>query len=130
MGHRATRRDRWRARPILSVGLRLFILVVPAGGSFPVTLALPPHLPPARPAGGRVLGARLAGAAVVVIGVERLGRRSLPLVMLLKLSMLFPDRAPSRFAVARQAGSVRQLKRRLAQLEEDPQGAGESSNAA
>jgi len=51
--------------------------------------------------------------------VERLGRRLLPLVMLLRLAMLFPDRAPSRFAVAREAGSVRRLRARLAAVGSD-----------
>ena len=37
--------------------------------------------------------------------VERAGRRLLPLVTLLKLSMLFPDQAPTRFSIARTAGA-------------------------
>ena len=41
--------------------------------------------------------------------VERVVRKLLPLSALLRLTMVFPDRAPSRFAVARQAGSPREL---------------------
>jgi outer membrane biosynthesis protein TonB len=47
---------------------------------------------------------------VVAIGAERVARRFLPLATLLKLSMLFPTGAPSRFKVARKAGSLRQLE--------------------
>ncbi|MGH2589550.1 MAG: HD-GYP domain-containing protein, partial [Actinomycetota bacterium] len=46
----------------------------------------------------------------MAIGAERIARRFLPLATLLKLSMLFPARAPSRFKVARRAGSIRQLE--------------------
>ncbi len=53
-------------------------------------------------------------AVTTAIAVERLARRLMPLVTLLKLSMLFPDRAPSRFAIARAAGSVRKLEAQLA----------------
>jgi hypothetical protein len=41
------------------------------------------------------------------------------LVTLLKLSMLFPDQAPTRFTVARTAGSVRRLEARLAETQAD-----------
>jgi putative nucleotidyltransferase with HDIG domain len=42
---------------------------------------------------------------------ERLARPLLPLASLLRMSLLFPDRAPSRFAVAWRSGSTRQLDR-------------------
>ena len=42
---------------------------------------------------------------------ERIARPLLPLASLLKMSLLFPDRAPSRFAVAWRSNSTRQLDR-------------------
>ena len=45
--------------------------------------------------------------------VERLARRTLPLAIMLQLSLVFPDHAPSRFALARRAGSPRVLKQRI-----------------
>src|ERR1017187_2759954 len=48
------------------------------------------------------------GAAVLG---ERIARPLLPLASLLKMSLLFPDKAPSRFAVAWRSGSTRQLDR-------------------
>ena len=48
--------------------------------------------------------------AAALLG-ERLARPLLPLASLLKMSMLFPDRAPSRFAIAWRSGSTRQLDR-------------------
>jgi len=48
------------------------------------------------------------GAAILG---ERIARPLLPLASLLRMSLLFPDRAPSRFAVAWRSGSTRQLDR-------------------
>lgn len=45
--------------------------------------------------------------------VERLARAFLPLATLLKLTMLFPDKAPSRFKVARGASSTRRLQEKV-----------------
>jgi HD-GYP domain-containing protein (c-di-GMP phosphodiesterase class II) len=50
---------------------------------------------------------------VTIIAIERAGRRLLPLAALLNLSLLFPDRAPKRFAVARRVGKPRDLQRQL-----------------
>jgi len=50
-------------------------------------------------------------AWVAAILGERIARPLLPLASLLKMSLLFPDQAPSRFAVAWRSGSTRQLDR-------------------
>ena len=47
--------------------------------------------------------AMLLTAVSVAMAVERATRRLLPIALLLKLSMIFPDRAPSRFKLARAA---------------------------
>jgi hypothetical protein len=52
----------------------------------------------------------LTPGVLVALVVERLARRLAPLATLLKLSMLFPDRAPSRFQIARKAGNLRHLE--------------------
>ena len=72
-----------------------------------------------------VLVSMLAAAAI-----ERLARRTLPLAVLLQLSLVFPDHAPSRFALARGAGSPRVLKDRLqvareSGIDDDPSRAAE-----
>jgi hypothetical protein len=124
--------DRWRKRPVLAAGLRLLTALVPIAASIAVTAIVRGWVPAPQPRWARVAWI----VAMVVLGVgttfavERLGRRLAPLVMLLKLSMLFPDRAPSRFAVAKQAGSVRRLKARLAEIGDDPKDLEESSSAA
>ncbi len=87
-----------------------------------------------RPAGGAALVvgwwlAMLAWSTVVLLAVERLARRLLPLAVLLNLSMVFPDKAPDRFWVAFRAGTIRNLERRLADARDDAS-TGEPSEAA
>jgi hypothetical protein len=52
-------------------------------------------------------------ATFVLVAVDRVTRRLLPLAALLQLSLVFPDEAPSRFKVAFRAGNVDQLQSRL-----------------
>ena len=62
----------------------------------------------------------LGASTTVLICTDRLARRVLPLAALLKLSLVFPDRVPSRFSVALRSGTTRQLARRLQLAEVDP----------
>jgi putative nucleotidyltransferase with HDIG domain len=55
-----------------------------------------------------------AAATVVLIGLARLSRRLLPLAALMRLSLVFPDGAPSRFRIALRTGTVATLEERLA----------------
>ena len=62
---------------------------------------------------------------LAVTVVDRAASRLLPLAILLRLGLIFPDRAPSRFAVARVASSTRQLEARVKRarergIEDDP----------
>lgn len=56
----------------------------------------------------------VATSTAALVAVDRAARRLLPLVALLRLSMVFPDRAPSRFGIAFRAGTTRNLKEQLA----------------
>jgi len=57
----------------------------------------------------RVIYGAVASVVTFVI-VQRLGRRFLPMAVLLRLNLVFPDRAPSRFSVALRSTSVRKLQ--------------------
>ncbi len=57
----------------------------------------------------------ISASTLALVLVERQARRLLPLATLYKLTLLFPDRAPSRFKVALRAGTVRHLEERLEQ---------------
>jgi putative nucleotidyltransferase with HDIG domain len=62
------------------------------------------------------LAVLLAVSTVALVAVDRVARRALPLATLLELSMLFPDRAPSRIAVAREAIRKRPVEEQLARV--------------
>jgi len=97
----------WRARPLLSALLGVGIYAVPIASAL-VTTWIVRSLTPSLSGLWWVL--TLTPGVSVALVVERLARRLAPLATLLKLSMLFPDRAPSRFQVARKAGNVRHLE--------------------
>ena len=66
----------------------------------------------------------LSGAAtVVLVVVDRLARRLLPLAALFKLSLVFPDQAPSRFRTAMRSRTVESLEQQVARAR-----AGEAEN--
>lgn len=125
-------RNHWRARPFVAAVLRAAIFLFPIVLSLGATAAAVRLLPSPQTGGGRIawFAVLLAFGCGVAVAVEPVARRALPLVTLLRLAMLFPDRAPSRFAVAREAGNVRQLARRIAELENEPEGQTERRSAA
>ncbi len=99
----------WRSQPLLAAGVRVLQYGVPLAGG---TMA-------ARGVVG-LIGDRVpvllvsACAAVAAIGVSlvvsRLTSRLAPLAVLLGMTMVFPDRAPSRLKVARRSTSVSEIR--------------------
>jgi hypothetical protein len=105
----------WRRRPLLSWGLRALIFAAPIGLSFGVALWLSRTLPRAHSPWTAALWISIAaiGSLLTLVSFERAARRLLPLAALLNVSLLFPDKAPARFAVARRTGTPRELRERL-----------------
>ena len=106
----------WRAHPFLSAALRFTLFVLPMVASVVVgwiaARAMPhPSSPLSIVAWWAVFLLALTVPAALCV---KLGRRVLPMAALLKLTLVFPDRAPSRLQVAKRAGRTRDLKRRLA----------------
>lgn len=103
---------RWRSRRGVALALRGVVLFAPVAVcvalSFAVTRLIPaPH----------AMAARVGWLATVVVvcsliawPARRQLRRLLPLAALLELSILFPGEAPTRWRVAREAGSLRHLE--------------------
>jgi putative nucleotidyltransferase with HDIG domain len=115
---------RWRARPVLSAMLRVAVFVMPIVAALALSYLV-----------GRVFrrpsdfgGAALWWVAFLLVEVlafaafHWMAQRLIPLATLLRLSLLFPDRAPSRFAVARRR--VRDLEAETAWV--GGKGAGEA----
>ncbi len=110
--------DRWDAHPWLARAVQAAIVLGPVAVSSLVTWVL---VQVWRPTGHRLLYA--AGLCTVALAVgmlgERLLRRLTPLATLLRLTLLFPDRAPSRMKMARSAGDTQRLAERLVQHNRD-----------
>jgi uncharacterized membrane protein YgcG len=124
--------ERWKARPVQSFLLRLLVLVAPLVAGVSTGVALSRVV--ARPEGPAVAGwwiLLFVASGLVAEVVGRTLRRLLPLAVLLKLTLIFPDRAPSRFAMARRAGNIRNLEERVRHarehgVEDDPSRAAET----
>ena len=110
--------SQWDASTRLALVVRIVIWLIPTVGAFAGLYLIVDLL--YRPAG--TIGLALWFAQGVAVGtmisvvLDRWARRLLPLVALLKMSMIFPDEAPSRFAVALRAGSFRRIERRVAEV--------------
>ncbi len=110
--------NRWRQRSAVAAIVRAGIFCVPVAGSITTAWGVQRALPPASGWADRAwhLGILVAVSTVVLLLVDRTGRRLLPLATLLDLNMLFPDRAPSRVRVARDAIRRRPIEEQLERL--------------
>jgi HD-GYP domain-containing protein (c-di-GMP phosphodiesterase class II) len=107
--------DRWHGRPLLSVLVRVVVFLIPISLSI-ASATITAHVLPRPHSTGWLVGwwsAVLAVPTVVLVASDRIARRALPLAILLKMTMVFPDRAPKRLAVARRAASTRDLAHRV-----------------
>ena len=107
------RSERWLARSRTGFLVSALSFVIPIAFSIAAVFAASMLLPHPSTNLWRVLWwiAVLGTAWIAAIVGERIARPLLPLASLLRMSLLFPDHAPSRFAVAWRSGSTRQLDR-------------------
>ncbi len=101
----------WRGRPGAALVLETAMVVGPVVLAAAAVWATTPLVAPL-PTVPRMLVLVLVALAVGSLA-QRVTRRALPLRALLRLTMVFPDTAPSRFKVARQAGRPGVLLARL-----------------
>jgi HD-GYP domain-containing protein (c-di-GMP phosphodiesterase class II) len=107
--------DRWQERKVAAAALRLAALLLPIGAAIATSAVLGRWIPRQTGVPATILRSLvlIAASTLALVLVERVSRRLLPLATLMRLSIVFPDRAPSRFRLARRAGSVRELRRRV-----------------
>ena len=110
----------WNARPGVALLLRAAIFIAPILASVLVSYLIARMW--TRPEGvvasfGWFLVLILAGG-VAMLAIDRVARRFLPLTALLRMTLIFPDQAPSRFNVAIRTGTTKQLERRLEHVQE------------
>ena len=109
----------WRDRPVLAALVRGVATIAPLAAGIGLGLVVGIALPAPKSPFTFVAWWALV-LAVSVLGVrvaDRLARRLLPLAVLLELSLLFPEQAPSRFKVALTGGSTKHLHEQLAAAE-------------
>jgi len=114
--------DRWSARPALARLLRVTAFMLPIVSSVGVVYTATRFVAPPADSFVRYLAwwAGLSAAAtLVLLVVGRLSRRLLPLAALLRLSLVFPDGAPSRFRTALASSTVKSLAERLTEAKRD-----------
>jgi hypothetical protein len=103
---------RWKQRRTVAVAIRLIVLLAPVAVSVGASLAITRLVRAPADHGQRV--AWLVGIVVVCSFLawpaRRLLRRLLPLAALFEMSLLFPGEMPTRWKVAREAGSIKHLE--------------------
>ena len=107
---------RWAGKPVQAALLRAVVYVAPLAGSV-VFVHYASQVVPA-PTGSLWLFLSWwlglsTFATVVLVALDRSLRRLLPLAALLKLSLVFPDQAPSRLKVALRSGSTERLEEKI-----------------
>jgi len=111
---------RWTAHPHWASVLRGAVFVGPVLTSFIAAWLLTWQWPSSSGLAQQAahLGALVVLSTAVLVLLDRGGRRLLPLVTLLELSLLFPKVAPGRLAVAREAIRRRPIEEQLARVRE------------
>ena len=108
--------QRWNDHPFAARAVQFVVLAVPIAASVGCAWLVSAALPHAHH-----LGAALGWWAVVLVcstvtlyAVDRVARRLLPLALLLRLSLVFPDQAPRRFRIAARSWSTRRVREQMA----------------
>lgn len=102
----------WRGRPITAMAIRLVAIGIPAVAAVATTQLAVGVLPASRglPSTVASLGLVVAVAIGTAVIAERVARELLPLTALFRLTLVFPDRAPSRYVIALRARTSRKLE--------------------
>ncbi len=116
--------DSWAGKPVAAFVLRALAFLVPIAVSIVFVMWATKIWP--RPLGvlptvSWFLMLFISSTGLLLL-VERMTRRLLPIVALLRLTLVFPDEAPSRFKLAMRTNTVRQLQRKLEADELDADG--------
>ena len=101
----------WVEHRFISWCLRALVVVIPIAVGAAASIAVGTLIE--RPDGpGEIAwwAMVLAASTIAVLLTERVARKLLPLAALMRLSLIFPDKAPSRFSVAMRTMSVRRLQ--------------------
>ena len=103
---------RWKQRRTAAVAIRLIVLLAPVAVSVGASLAITRLVPAPADHAERVawLVGIVVACSLLAWPARRLLRRLLPLAALFEMSLLFPGEMPTRWKVAREAGSIKHLE--------------------
>lgn len=103
---------RWKQRRTAAVAIRLIVLLAPVAVSVGASLAITRLVPAPPDHAERVawLVGIVVACSLLAWPARRLLRRLLPLAALFEMSLLFPGEMPTRWKVAREAGSIKHLE--------------------
>ncbi len=106
----------WRSHPVRAAALRTLAFAVPLVFSIIVGIVVGALMPAPHSKTSLVLwwAAVLGSSTLAVYAADRVTRKVLPLATLMRLSILFPDRAPSRVKLARKVSGSRAIAAELA----------------
>ncbi len=104
----------WQAKPGLAQLIRVLVTIGPALFTIIASVLLARALPASQGLDRLLWWIFLFISCLVLLAVfDRAFRRLAPISALLKVSLVFPDKAPSRFAVALRAGNTRSIAKRI-----------------
>ncbi len=111
-GQLADRRRRWKSRPFRAGLVRFAAFAIPIVAAVVAAISAAQLLPvPEDPLQEVLWWVAVISVSLVALFVfDRIARRLLPLAVLLRLSLVFPDQAPSRYRLALRSGSTRLLR--------------------
>jgi hypothetical protein len=103
---------RWKQRRSAAVAIRLIVLLAPVAVSVGASLAITRLVRAPADDAQRVawLVSIVVACSFLAWPARRLLRRLLPLAALFEMSLLFPGEMPTRWKVAREAGSIKHLE--------------------
>ncbi len=109
----------WQAKPGLAQIVRVLVTIGPALFTIIASTLLAKALPASQGRDRVLWWIFLLFSCLVLLAVfDRAFRRLAPISTLLKVSLVFPDKAPSRFAVALRAGNTRSIAKRIESIRE------------
>lgn len=108
----------WKPRPVLSLVAGALLLFGPIAMAWFVVRIVGGHFYQPQGLSGLLIWVAQAVvvSSAVTILIHRLAERLSPLTVLLKLTLVFPDHAPSRFATALRIGNMNRVVREAAPL--------------
>ncbi len=120
----------WRGRPVLGRILQIALFVLPFVLALFVSYGLVKGMSTPEDWAGQIfrIAVLMVVSFIVMVATERVARLAAPVAFLLRMTMVFPDKAPSRIRIAMRSSSNDELRRTMAEAKTE--GLGTSASEA